>query len=254
MADGRRGEALHEVQRDWTALGEADPLWAVLVHPGAKDGGWDLDEFLGTGVADVAGAVAWLGSLGLPTRWERALDFGCGVGRLSQALAGYADQVVGVDISAPMLETARRIDRTHGRCTFVHNETPDLRQFPDGHFDLVYSVLVLQHLPRPVIDGYLPELLRVLRPGGTAVIQLPTRTLWTVRGLLWRVLPFPVLRFAQRRVLRYPAPMRMTTVSDVDVSATVRRLGASIAGRREDPTDSRDFHLTRYALRHSGRG
>ncbi len=234
--------------RDWTALGQADPLWAVLVHPDGKGGRWDNSEFLATGVADVAGTISWLEGLHLPTRWRRALAVGCGVGRLSQALAAHADEVIGVDISAPMLEAARSIDRTGGRVTFVHNQTADLRRFPDGHFDLVYSALVLQHLPRPAIDGYLAEFLRVLRPGGTAVVQVPTKTLWTARGVGWRVLPSPVLRWVQRRVLGYPAPMRMTRVPDAELTALVTRLGARIVARRDDPTDSRDFRLTRYTL------
>ncbi len=248
------GRALDEVRRDWTALGEADPLWAVLAYPGARHGRWDLDEFLATGRADVAGTVAWLDGLGRPTRWRRALDFGCGVGRLSQALTAHADEVVGVDISAPMLEIARRIDRTDSRCLFVHNDTADLHRFPDGHFDLVYTALVLQHLPRDVIDGYLAELLRVLQPGGTAVVQLPTGTLWTVRGVLWRAVPFPVLRWAQRRLLGYPAPMRMTVVPDRDVRAAVTRQGGRVAGSRDDQTPGIDFRLTRYALRNCRTG
>lgn len=244
---GRGPEALDEVRRDWTVLGAADPLWAVLV----RRGGWELADFLATGRADVAATVSWLAELGLPTRWERALDFGCGVGRLSQALAEHADEVIGVDISASMLEVAGRINRTGARCTFVHNDAPDLGRFPDGHVDLVYSVLVLQHLPRPMIDVYLAELLRVLRRDGSAVIQIPTRRLWTVRGLAWRVLPFPVLRWVQRRLLGYPAPMRMTVVSDVDMVGTVTRLGGRVVARRIDPTDSKDFQLTRYVIRHA---
>jgi SAM-dependent methyltransferase len=246
MAGSRPGEALEEVRRDWTALGAADPLWAVLVRPG----GWDLEEFLATGRSDVAATAYWLNELGLPTRWERALDFGCGVGRLSQALAEYADEVVGVDISAPMLAAAARID-TGSHCTFIHNDAPDLRVLPDDHVDLVYSVLVLQHLPRPVIDTYLAELLRVLRPDGTAVIQVPTRTLWTVRGIAWRLVPFPVLRWAQRRLLHYPAPMRMTVIPDRELAATVERLGGRVVARQVDPTDSKDFELTRYVIRHA---
>lgn len=252
---GWPGEALDEVRRDWSVLGAADPMWAVLVRGraggGSDQGGWDLAEFLATGRADVAGTVAWLASLGRPTRWQRALDFGCGVGRLSQALAEYADEVIGVDISASMLEMARRIDRTDSRCTFIHNDSADLGRFPDGHVDLVYSVLVLQHLPRPMIDRYLAELLRVLRPGGTAVVQVPTRTLWTVRGIAWRLVPFPVLRLLQRRLLGYPAPMRMTVVSDVDFVALVERSGGRVVARRADPTNSKDFALTRFVIGHA---
>jgi SAM-dependent methyltransferase len=244
----RRG--IEEARRDWTVLGRTDPLWAVLVHPGTKDGGWALDEFLATGRADVAASREWLAELGLPTTWDRALDFGCGVGRLSQALAGHAREVVGVDISAPMLDVARRIDQTDGAATFVHNDANDLAVFPDGHFDLIYCVLVLQHLPRKAIDGYLSEFLRVLRPGGTVVVQLPTRALWTAKGVIWRLVPFPLIRLAQRHLLHYPAPMRMTRVSDVDFTRTVSRLGGVVAGRMVDPSYAEDFVNTRYALRH----
>jgi ubiquinone/menaquinone biosynthesis C-methylase UbiE len=166
--------SLNDVRRDWTTLGAEDPLWAVLVQPGKRGGRWDVEEFLATGRADVEETVRWLGELDLPTRWERALDFGCGVGRLSQALAAHAEEVVAVDIAPPMLDAARRLDRSGGRIRFVLNDAADLSQFPDGHFDLVYSALVLQHLPRPVIDGYLAEFLRVLRPGGIAVVGLPS--------------------------------------------------------------------------------
>ena len=148
-----------------------------------------------------------------------------------------------------MIDAARRIDRTDGECTYVLNDTPDLAQFPDSHFDLVYCILVLQHLPRPAVNAYLAEFLRVLRPGGTAVVQLASRALWTAKGMIWRVAPFPLIRFAQTRILRYPAPMRMTRISDRDFTRTVERLGGEVVGRTVDLTFTQDFYNTRYALR-----
>ncbi|HZN77596.1 MAG TPA: class I SAM-dependent methyltransferase [Micromonosporaceae bacterium] len=240
---------LDEVRRDWTKLGAEDPLWAVLVAPDKRGGHWAVDEFLATGRADVDEMIGWLTGLGLPVRWERALDFGCGVGRLSQALAGHADEVVGVDIASSMLDTARRLDRSDGVCRYVLNDSPDLGQFPDGHFDLVYTALVLQHLPRPAIDRYLAEFLRVLRPGGTAVVQVPTRPLWTVRGVIWRFAPYRLIAWGQRRVLGYPAPMRMTGVPDRAVTALVTAHGGEIVDRRDDLPYTPDWQCTRYVLR-----
>jgi SAM-dependent methyltransferase len=242
---------LNDVRRDWTKLGAEDPLWAVLVQPGKRGGRWDVDEFLATGRADVEETIGWLGQLGLPTRWERLLDFGCGAGRLSQGLSPYADEVVGVDIAPSMLETARRLDRSAGNIRFVLNDAPDLSQFPDGHFDLVYSALVLQHLPRPAIDRYLAEFLRVLRPGGTAVVGLPTEPARTAKGLIWQVAPFRLISWAQRRLLNYPAPMSMTAVPDADMARLVSTNGGRIVGQRPDLPYTEDWVCTRYAVRRS---
>jgi SAM-dependent methyltransferase len=241
--------SLNKVRRDWTRLGAEDPLWAVLVQPGKRGGRWDIDEFLATGCSDVAETVEWLNRLGLPTRWNRALDFGCGAGRLSQALAAHADQVVGVDIAPSMLDTARRLDRSGGKIEFVLNDAPDLSLFPDHHFDLVYSALVLQHLPRPAVDRYLAEFLRVLRPGGTAVVGLPTGPALTAKGLIWRFAPFGLISWAQRRLLGYPAPMRMTPVPDAEMDRLVTANGGQIVDRRPDLPYTEDWRCSRYALR-----
>ncbi|MEU4336555.1 class I SAM-dependent methyltransferase [Micromonospora lupini] len=245
---------LNDVRRDWTKLGAEDPLWAVLVQPGKRGGRWDVDEFLATGRADVEETTDWLGQLGLPTRWERVLDFGCGAGRLSQGLAPQADEVVGVDIAPSMLETARQLDRSAGNIRFVLNDAPDLSQFPDGHFDLVYSALVLQHLPRPAIDSYLAEFLRVLRPGGIAVVGLPTEPARTAKGLIWQVVPFGLISWAQRRLLDYPAPMSMTAVPDADMARLVAAHGGQIVGQRPDLPYTEDWVCTRYAVRRDEQG
>lgn len=220
--------SLDEVGRDWTRLGEQDPLWAVHMARDKRGGRWDDDDFLALGRADVAVARVWLDRLGLPTEWDRVLDFGCGAGRLSQALAEHAVEVVGVDISAPMLEQARRLDRSNGRCRFVLKEAGDLRLFGDGEFDLVYSELVLQHLPLLAIEAYVAEFLRVLRPGGTAIWQCTTKPLWTMKGAIWRIAPHRLVRFGQKVVLRYPAPMRMTGVPVERMRALVSEHGGRV--------------------------
>lgn len=220
--------SFEQVRADWSRLGAEDPLWAVLVADGKRGGGWDVEEFLELGRRDVAAARGWLERLGLPTRWSRVLDFGCGAGRLSQALAEHADEVVGVDVSAPMLETARRLDRSGGRCTFVLSDSPDLRTVEDDSVDLVFTERVLQHLPAPVIEGYLAEFVRVLRPGGVAVLHCTTRPLWTPRGMVWRFLPLAAVRWLQRVVLHYPAPMRMTALPPERLAAVVTAAGGEV--------------------------
>jgi SAM-dependent methyltransferase len=241
--------SFEQVRRDWTTLGAADPLWAVHVAPDKRGGRWDAEAFLELGRRDVAVAREQLGRLGLPTSWDRVLDFGCGAGRLSQALAEHAAEVVGLDVSAPMLESARDLDRSDGRVAFVLSEDPDLRSFPDGHFDLVYTERVLQHLPRAVLETYLREFVRVLRPGGVAVVHCPTKPMWTLRGVVWRAAPAPLIRWAQRRLLGYPAPMRMTGVPEQRVADLVAEHGGTVVDAVAVDEPETHWRARRYIIR-----
>jgi ubiquinone/menaquinone biosynthesis C-methylase UbiE len=105
------------------------------------------------------------------------LDFGCGVGRLTQALSRYYDHVWGVDIAPSMLELAASCN-LHGKtCTYVLNVRDDLNLFPDDEFDLVYSKITLQHIQPACSAKYIREFLRITAPGGLAVFQIPSRPL-----------------------------------------------------------------------------
>ncbi|GAA3758578.1 2-polyprenyl-3-methyl-5-hydroxy-6-metoxy-1,4-benzoquinol methylase [Spinactinospora alkalitolerans] len=219
--------ALDEIHRDWTALGDSDPLWAVLTDRGKRNGGWDEAEFLATGAAEIDGTAAWLAELGVTVQRGRALDFGCGAGRLSTALTAHFDEVVGVDISEPMLAAARRLDRT-GRVRYVHNTAADLTCLEEGSFDLVYTNLVLQHMPPAPTRNYLRELVRVARPGGALVIGIPDRTLPTAVGVLSRIVPHAVIRFVQRTLLGFPAAMRMHTMPGAEARSLARACGARL--------------------------
>ena len=162
-------------KRDWEELAAEDPLWAVLTDPARRAGGWDVDAFLQTGEEEIEELLGRRRELGLREASGRALDFGCGAGRLTRALAARFQECVGVDISEAMVAEARRINADCERCTFVVNDTPGLERFGDSSFDLVYSTLVLQHLPgRRLVAGYIAEFVRVLAPGGVAVFQLPS--------------------------------------------------------------------------------
>lgn len=237
-----------DLQRDWTRLGAEDPLWAVLVTPGGKGAGWDPEAFLATGRAEVAQALGQLRHLGGTPGRERALDFGCGVGRLSGALAEHVDEVVAVDISPTMLERAAALDRSDGRIRFVLNERPDLAVQPDASVDLVYSSLVLQHMPRPLAAGYLREFARVLRPGGAAVVQVVSRPDWSAKGIVTRIAPGPVLRWAQRRLLGYPAPMLMAAMPPRAVRAALDGTGLRVLGTARDDSYGSHWVCTRWFL------
>jgi len=102
----------------------------------------------------------------------RALDFGCGVGRLTRALANYFDEVSGVDISESMIRLAEKYNREISKCRFYLNQRDDLRFFGDDTFDFVYSSITLQHMKPHYTTKYLNELLRIISPRGLLVFQL----------------------------------------------------------------------------------
>ena len=170
--DSARQFDLHA--RNWTELAKQSPFWAVLSQPGAEDADWDAEAFFQYGREFGDWLSGFLDQVGLqPAALQRALDFGCGLGRLTQMLPDWFEEVHGVDVSLPMIEGARRFNRHGDRCRYHHNEQQDLALFEDASFDLVLSVLVLQHMRPEFMKAYLREFLRVLRPGGIAFFQVP---------------------------------------------------------------------------------
>jgi len=168
-------QELRRVQDVWDAQAQADPLWAVLSDPERAGRRWDLDGFLATGVEHVTNALTRCEELGgtFPDR-NLALDFGSGVGRLSQALAEHFDNVVGLDISPTMVAVAGRLNRHGPRVRYQLNESTRLAGIDTGSVTLVFSHITLQHVPSDVARAYLLEFLRVVEPGGVVIVQVPS--------------------------------------------------------------------------------
>ena len=242
------GRDLDRITRHWEQLGADDPLWAVYVAPGTRGGAWDVDEFFATGREEVARVMSFLEAHDVPASRTTAVDFGCGVGRLSQPLADQFDRVIGVDVSEPMLAQARALVRGRGDIEFVLNQRADLSFIPDESVDLVYSSLVLQHLSRPLAAGYLAEFVRVLATDGAAVVQVATRPTRSVKGWAFRALPPSLTGFLQRRLLKYPAPMRMQAMSDRWVRTQVRSAGGRVIASETDPSYKGHWVYTRYLI------
>ena len=104
-----------------------------------------------------------------PADTSRVLDFGCGIGNASRALAVEFPRakVVGVDPSRESLDAAR--GKSSRDIDFVQ-QSDDRVPFDDGHFDLAVAACVFHHIPTAEQKGWLDELRRVLRPGGRLVL------------------------------------------------------------------------------------
>ncbi|MDG2514462.1 class I SAM-dependent methyltransferase [Sphingobium yanoikuyae] len=166
------------IAENWKKFGETEPHWSVLTNPVFfKDSLQEhLDAFFAHGQIDVDNALSYLSRAGLPaTGFDRVMDFGCGVGRLTVALAPHARRIVGVDISPSHLREAAK---TMESKSITNAEFAQIRSVDDiddlGTFDLIFSRIVLQHNPPPIMAAIYERLLSALRPGGVAIVQIPT--------------------------------------------------------------------------------
>lgn len=167
-----------ELRENWDEFGKRDPLWAILSFPEKKNDKWNVKEFFESGEKEMAGVLEYVDSLGISLSRGRALDFGCGIGRLTQALCQHFDECSGVDIAPSMIQLAEEYNNHGNRCRYYVNDSEDLGLFADNTFDFVYSNIVLQHMKPKYSKRYVEELLRVLASGGVLLFQIlskPTR-------------------------------------------------------------------------------
>ena len=94
------------------------------------------------------------------------LDFGCGPGRIVRTVAPQVKSYHGVDICSGLIAMATEHHKEYKNVQFSANNGRDLGNFEDGSFDFVYENLVFIHILKEGILRYLPELCRVIKPGG----------------------------------------------------------------------------------------
>lgn len=173
---------LERLSRDWEHLARVDACWAVCSDPDKRGNRWSMDELLDTGEREIATVLNYVQELGIFVDLTKpVLDFGCGVGRLTQALGARFAECHGVDISRSMLELARRYNRRGDKCRFHLNQSTGLPNFSDGFFGFVYSSIVLQHMERLLAESYIAEFCRILKSGGVLVFQVPEKNVYRTR-------------------------------------------------------------------------
>ncbi len=191
---------LDEYAKEWQGNAEADPLWVILTDSRYYGRKWDVAEFFSTGEEEIDRVFSFMDSASIGASSGTFLDFGCGVGRISRALRRRFEHGFGIDISPKMVELARTY--VNG-VEFITNQADSLAGFDDASVDFVYSHIVLQHIPNEYQQRYIDEFLRVLRPGGLAVFQIPidiinprkikTPLAYRVKQAVKRGLPFLVV-------------------------------------------------------------
>ncbi len=158
------------MREDWNERARTDAKYFIAF--GRRN--QEEEEFFATGRHIALGLTSQF--LRLPQRpaprCRRALEIGCGFGRLMRPLAAHVGEIHGVDVSDEMVQGARERLRDTSNARVHHTNGADLGGFADESFDLVYSYAVFQHIPsREVIFQYLREACRVLAPGGVFWFQ-----------------------------------------------------------------------------------
>jgi SAM-dependent methyltransferase len=158
--------------RDWEYFGSTDPYFAVLTDEKFRTANLTeeaLAEFFRSGERDFDGALTTAREfLDASFSPKRALDFGCGVGRVTIPMARVASTVVGVDASASMLREAEKNCRARSieNVELIHSDAFFAR---NDRFNFIHSLIVFQHIPVSRGERIFQQLLDRLEGGGVCV-------------------------------------------------------------------------------------
>lgn len=157
---------------EWRKWARLDPYFAVVTHEKFK-GGAAKDDFFALGEARVQEVLARLERSFGQLSCQRALEFGCGVGRLTLPLARRFSEVVGVDISSDMLAEAKSNCASSNLTNARFALSDDQLSQVEGKFDLVLSLITLQHISTERGMVVIENLLDRLTGSGAIYIDMP---------------------------------------------------------------------------------
>ena len=136
-------------------------------------GGTDTNneqDYVDAAIRDANTIRKYLGDV--DTKEWKALDVGCGAGRIVQQLAPQFAEVHGVDVSDEMIKLATERLKPFDHVKLHRTDGADLKMFEENTFQMMWSYSVFYHIPRTVYYSYLKELTRVMAPGGLLIYQM----------------------------------------------------------------------------------
>jgi 2-polyprenyl-3-methyl-5-hydroxy-6-metoxy-1,4-benzoquinol methylase len=208
-------------EEDWKRLGEIDPYYGVLSDDKFKSANIDDEakqEFFASGAFHVDTVLAVLtNSYGFSAH-GKALDFGCGVGRITNALAPHFEKVIGLDIAPGMLAEAERVSAKYGFNNIEYDSPLNSDRMRPEIYDFVHTFIVLQHIPIATGLNIIRTLIRSIKIGGVGAIHFTIADSRLRAGILMKnvLKTTPVLRnignLLTGRPWNYPA-MQMNRYS-----------------------------------------
>ena len=153
----------------WDARAEEDAFY--FVDNRLEYGRPDAERFWAGGREVLDGMLARLGVEIGPG--DQIVEIGCGIGRITRALAEHGESVRAIDVSPAMLERARALNPALANVSWLLGDGRSLTGIDSASADVCFSFVVFQHLPAEELTlAYVREIGRVLRPGGWAAIQV----------------------------------------------------------------------------------
>ncbi|MEE7459948.1 hypothetical protein MFUR16E_00610 [Methylobacterium fujisawaense] len=179
VVDKDQLEALFlHIESNWQQMGQGEPHWSVLTDEKFKQDNINdnMDLFYDTSNRDVEiMKLAFERSGGSISQLKTCFELGCGVGRMTVALANIFEHVTAVDISEPHLKHAQTALDRRGLRNVTLKKLQKIDQLNEVEkFDLFYSIIVLQHNPPPVMRYMLDQIFSKIKSGGYAYFQIPT--------------------------------------------------------------------------------
>ena len=163
---------LDKMRADWDARARENARYYVNTATES----WTDEAFFATGERTVAEEILTdMTNIcqGREPKQMKVLEIGCGAGRVTRALANLFGEVHAVDVSGEMADRAKRALEGHPHAHVYQNNGMDLSIVPGENFDFAFSTIVFQHIPsRNVIENYVREVSRLLRPGGLFKFQV----------------------------------------------------------------------------------
>ncbi len=167
---------MNSTDKNWEKFGRQDPYFGVLSHDEykkSKNNSINSEQFFATGQSHVDACLSIIRSYLKPSfSPKRAVDFGCGVGRVAAPMGRIVEEVVAVDVSESMLREAEgnflRAGLTNIKTALSDDDLSNL----NGSFDFIHSFIVFQHIPVLRGEKILSGLVERLSEGGIGAIHL----------------------------------------------------------------------------------
>jgi ubiquinone/menaquinone biosynthesis C-methylase UbiE len=204
-------------QKTWEKLGELAPYHSVLVAEQFKPenlSAENLAAFFDSGNEHLMGLMEGIREFRPQFKPRTAIDFGCGVGRVTVPLAKISSQVLGVDVSESMLSEAKKNCVARGIDNAKFMTTAEFLRLPDESATFVHSFIVLQHIPPRTGYALIEKLISTLAQEGIGAVHITFRDNRSLlrRSLSWIKAKIPgaaqISNLLRGRAMNYPA-MRM---------------------------------------------